>query len=91
MAKNDEMLLIGAVALFAGAFLFKDQICQAVPGIPLLCNAGGGLMARDTPNCNAATHQCVCPGGTVFQMGASRTCEDCSAECAKRANYAGYY
>ena len=93
MAKNNnEMLIIGGLAAVAGAFLFKDQICAAVPGIPFLCDVGGGLQARDTPNCDAARKLCVCPGGTPFQMGASRTCEDCTAECEKRASmYASYY
>ena len=97
MAKkfNNETLIIGGIAVLAGAFIFKDQICEATNGaIPILCGmGGGGLQARSTPNCNEATNECVCPGGEVFQMGPARTCKDCSAECGRRAKamYAGYY
>ena len=84
--KNEQMLLIGGIVL-VGAFMFKDQICQAVPGIPLLCDAaGGGKFAED------AVADCAkqCPGGARN--------EPCLSACAKRAaedliaaNYAGYY
>lgn len=59
-------------------------------GLPPLSKFGlgggppGAPAVRDTPNCNDATNMCACPNGDVFQMGASRTCADCSAECAKR-------
>ena len=75
----------------AGVFLFRKQICEATD-IPFLCDSE--LQARGTPNCNEATNECVCPHGEVFQMGASRTCKDCSRVCAaraKKAMYAGYY
>lgn len=39
---------------------------------------------RGTANCNDADNTCSCPNGDQFQMGASRTCADCTAECAKR-------
>jgi hypothetical protein len=50
----------------------------------------GGLMGPDYPdvrgtaNCDDADNLCSCPNGDQFQMGASRTCADCTAECAKR-------
>lgn len=39
---------------------------------------------RGTANCNDEDNTCSCPNGDQFQMGASRTCADCTAECAKR-------
>lgn len=39
---------------------------------------------RGTANCDEELNLCSCPNGDQFQMGASRTCADCTAECAKR-------
>ena len=84
--KNEQMLLIGG-ALLVGAFIFKDQICQAVPGIPLLCGSGGGpgSFAEDV----VADCAKQCPGGAkngpCLDACAKRAAEDATAM------YAGYY
>lgn len=70
------MLVIGGLALVAGAFIFKDQICPIIP-IPFICDsaAGGGpgSFAEDVvANCAKQ-----CPGGA--KNGA------CLDACARRA------
>lgn len=99
MAKDmfDQVKFIAGLGVFLYAVysIWGTKPAGITPiglGLPPLSDfglGGSGLQARDTPNCNDATNECVCPGGSVFQMGASRTCADCSAECAKRAGDGG--
>lgn len=85
-----EYLVIGGLALVAGVFMFKDQICPTVP-IPFICDSG-------IPNSpEAVAKQCAgkCPGGAVN--------ENCVKNCIRdtlgldedgnpvKSNYAGYW
>lgn len=77
--------------IYAVWSIWGNRVGVGEPPYPLPEGILGGLMpgagdpmVRSTPNCNEASNMCACPNGDVFQMGASRTCADCSTECAKR-------
>ena len=88
MKLNNETLLIGGLALVAGAFVFKDQICKAVPGIPLLCDTGNG----PDPAIQKVVDDCAkkCPGG-VLNKNCMGQCSEATLTAGYNANYAGYY
>lgn len=94
----DQVKFIAGLAVFAYALysiwgVKKAGITPIGFGLPPLSDfglgGGGSPAVRDTPNCSEATNECACPNGDVFQMGASRTCADCTIECAKRGGGGG--
>ena len=92
----DQVKFVAGLAVFAYAVysiwgVKKAGVTPLGFGLPPLSDFGlgadGGAPAvRSTPNCNEATNTCACPNGDVFQMGASRTCADCTVECGKRGS-----
>lgn len=90
--KNTEMFIIGGLALVAGAFIFKDQICPTIP-IPFICGDRGGMpdpIKKVVDNCAK-----TCPGGPINQ-GCMKKCTLDSMGVDENgnpveSNYAGYY
>ena len=100
----DEVKFLAGLGVFLYAVysiwgVKKAGITPLGFGLPPLSDfglgGGGGPAVRSTPNCDDATNMCACPNGDVFQMGASRTCADCTVECNKRGGVAnsnmGYF
>jgi len=89
----DQVKFIAGLGVFVYALysiwgVKKAGITPLGLGLPPLSDfgiGGGGFPSvRGTANCNDADNTCSCPNGDQFQMGASRTCADCTTECAKR-------
>ena len=100
MAKDmfDQVKFLAGLGVFAYALysiwgVKKAGLTPIGLGLPeySIGDLTGGMLGgpgypdvRGTANCNDADNTCSCPNGDQFQMGPSRTCADCTAECAKR-------